>query len=110
MESAEAIRERSADGGITSIGANHPFLYGSIASCPRQDRWFERFPSLRFFGYGRHHFHQQRMNHEAVVVIPMELRPITVNAVAFVPLIVLPDRIIDTHGVPGLARKTEKCF
>ena len=49
------------------------------------------------------HVQQHRLNDEAVVVVPMEGRAVTVSAVALVPLLVLTNRVVHAHAIPGRA-------
>ena len=48
------------------------------------------------------------MDDEAVVVVPVEGGAVAVEAVAFVPLLVLAQGVVDAHGVPGLIEFEEQ--
>ena len=50
------------------------------------------------------------MNDEAVVVIPVELWSIAIEAVAFVPFFVLANGVVDAHLIPRFAHQTKECF
>ncbi len=110
MKSSESISERTADRGKGAFGADQALLNRGIALSPSQDRGIEALPCVRPAPGGFENLQQHRLNDEAVVVIPMELRTIAVKAVALVPGLVFADSVVDAHGVGPLACEAEKCF
>ena len=51
---------------------------------------------------------QHRLDDEAVVVVPVKGRPVAVDAVALVPLVVLPQRVVDAHPIPRGAETRQR--
>ena len=110
VKRAAPVRERSPEQWITPVRSDETFLDRCVPLGARVDRRDERFPRRRAIANRREHVDQHRMNHEAVVVVPMEQRSIAVRAVAFVPLFVLTDGVVHSHRIPGLAEQCERGF
>ena len=103
LECAIAVGERAANGGEGSFRADKPLLDGGVAAGAGFHGLAEEgFPALGGFADGVEDVEQHGLDDEAVVVVPMEVGTIAVEAVALVPLLVLAQGVVNAHGVPGL--------
>src|SRR6185312_579220 len=85
MKRAEAISERSARWRKTAVRRNQSLLDGGISDGSSLCFSLQRVPRVRRFSDHIEHVQQQRMDHEAVVVVEVELGTIAIYAIAFVP-------------------------
>src|SRR5438874_9019211 len=110
MKRATAIRERSSDRRKRAVWRDQPLLDGGVPPRtlfdPDAHLFYDRDP----VGERRDEIHQHRVDDEAVVVIEMESWSVAVDAVSLVPLLVLPDRVLDARRVPAGAERREPGF
>src|SRR5439155_22175377 len=99
VERAAPVRERAPERWKGSVGTDQALLNRRVA--PRAQRRARReiLPRRRLAGAGVEDREQHRMDDEAVVVVPMELGTIPIGAVALVPLLVLPQRVVDAQAI-----------
>jgi hypothetical protein len=117
LEGAGTIRDRPADGRERALRPDEALLHRGIAPGPGQRRGPHRGPRrvrlgarfgarywARFGADGVEDVEQHRLDDEAVVVVPVEFGPVAVVTVAEVPLLVLPQGVVDARPIP---RRTE---
>src|SRR5947209_1697728 len=110
MKGPKAIGKRPAYGRECPFRTDQTFLNRGVALGPGDNGGLERLPGIRRMGNCLQNLQQHWLNDKAVVVVPMELRPVAIDAVAFVPLLVFPDSVVNPHGIPTLPRKSEEGF
>ena len=64
-----------------------------------EDGGRELVPAIGVRGGGREHIEQHGLDDEAVVIIPVEVGAVAVDAVALILGEVLTDGVVDTHEV-----------
>src|SRR5262245_28795885 len=99
MKRATAIGERSADGWKRSVRTDEAFLHGGVTPRALLDTHGEVLPRLTVITKHIEHIEEHRMDHEAVVVIPMKFGTVAVGTIALVPLVELPQRVVDAQLV-----------
>ena len=111
MKRAAAICERSTDCGEAAVGTDQALLHRRVAARAIDDRAGAS-PSSAGCSSPKLSMHRQqhRVDDEAVVVVPVERRAVAVGAVALVPLLVLPQRVVDARAIPVGAEALQPGF
>src|SRR2546423_3615556 len=107
LEDAEAVGEAAADRWERSLWADQALLDGGVAARSRQDGGVQVVPALVLFLHRFEHVEQHRLDDEAIVVIPMEISAVAVDAVALVPVHVVLEGGFHGLDEPGLADGAE---
>ena len=110
LKGAASIRQRAADCRKAAVRRDQAFLNRGIASRTLVLACGELFPRRHLAADDVQDIQQHRVNHEAVVVVPVKRRTIAVDAVSLVPLVVLAERVVHTHPIPGCAKRRERRF
>ena len=110
MERAGAVATAAAEDGEAAVGGDEALLYSRVAEgdgfgalrewLPRRDLGREAFEDGG----------EEGLDDVAVVVVPVEFRPVAINAVALVPGLVDIDGGSDGTHIGALARLVEGCL
>ncbi len=107
MKSAAPIRERSAKSREAAVGPDEALQDRAVPPGAVENTGAHVTPGLRFIATYPQHVEQHRLNHEAVVVVPVEAGTIAVHAVAPVPLLVLAQRVVHAEPIPRCAEQLQ---
>src|SRR6202158_4216380 len=107
LKRAEAIRKRAADWRKGPLRADEPLLNGCVLLGTGGNCRQEGLPCGRLFAHGLKHVDQHGLDDEAVVIVPVKLSAIAVNAVAFLPFFMVAHSVIDAHRIPLYTRVTQ---
>src|SRR4029078_1461217 len=107
MKSPAAIRERSANGREGAVGPDEALEDRAVPPCASENTRTHVTPGLRVIATGLHHIEQHWLDHEAVVVVPVEAGTIAVGAVTLVPLLVLAQRVVHAYPIPRCSEQLQ---
>src|SRR5206468_11400959 len=110
MKRTEPVGERSADRRERAVRRDQPLLYRRVTACALLDPRRELLPRSDVVTAGIEDVEQHRVNHEAVVVIPVEFRTVAVHTIALVPLLVLTQRVVDPNAIPIRSEPAKRRF
>ncbi|MPN55499.1 hypothetical protein SDC9_203182 [bioreactor metagenome] len=101
MKHSAAVGDRTADREITAVRGDEAFEDLPAADGPRPDPFRRR--TVNQFGKRVTRLKQHRLDHQAVVEIEGERRPVLIKSVARIPLFELAESVIDPQAVvfPG---------
>jgi len=116
VEGPEAVGERAPDRGERPFRRDEPLEDGRVAAGPGEGGGPHGLPGRRGRPAGLEHVEEHRVDHEAVVVVPVEGGTVAVDPVALVPLGVLAQGVVHPERVPprpqpgegGLHRRREE--
>src|SRR5207302_5617989 len=106
LERPEAVGEGATDRWERAFGRDHALLNGGIAARSLQHRVDESLPRRGRGPNQAEHVEQHRLDHEAVVVVPVKRRPVPVHPVPLVPLLVLGEGIVHAQWYKGDRKST----
>ena len=110
LKCSKPIRQRSSNRRKRRLRTDHPLLNRCVSLRPLQRHRLQSTPRLRLRRYCLQHLHQHRLNHKAVVVVPVEMRPIAIGPISHEPQLMHLDCVVHTHRVPPLAHEVKPGF
>jgi hypothetical protein len=108
LKGAEPVRDRTADRGVAAIGRDEPLENGAVAARDLALSLLHRGVAIGVRPERGEDVEQERLDHEAVVVVPVEIGAVAVDAITEVELLELAQDQIDARLVPFLAHAQQR--